>query len=43
MRKSFPVLSATAACVTKFWSDSMFGVTGTAVTGFLTSASKLVN
>ena len=41
MRKSFPVPSATAGCVIKFWSDSMCGVTSIAVAVFFTSASRV--
>ena len=41
MPKSFPALSATGVCVIKFWSDSMFGVTGIARRSFFDSASRV--
>src|SRR5215472_10032549 len=41
-RKSFPVASATAACVTKFSSDSTFGVWRPAAAGFVWVAFRPV-
>src|SRR5262245_12024329 len=43
MGKSFRVLYATAAWVTKFWSDSVFGVTSIAVAVSLLQPVELVD